>query len=243
MSQPPEPSAPPVPPWERPRRSVPRKAFSQDMIVTAALHVVTTEGVEALTMRRVAQELGTGPASLYAHVSGREELVALVLDRALAGVACPPPDPQRWQEQIKDVLRHARVVLVSQGDVARLLAELGIPLGGENVTVAAEGMLAILASAGLPPQVCAYAVDTLSLYVTAVVVEEAARAHHAAAGANAREAQAMRTESYYAALPPDRFPMLTGMTAEMTREVGDERFEFGLDLLLTGLAAHIPPAT
>jgi AcrR family transcriptional regulator len=208
------------------------------MIVTAALHVIDTEGVDAMSMRRVAQELGTGPASLYAHVSGREELVTLVLDRALAEVVCPPPDPARWQEQIKEVLRHARRALVSHGDLARLLPEVGMPTG-ESLTVTAEGMLAVLAAAGLPKQACAYAVDALSLYVTGIASEEAARAHAGAAGQDG-ETQAARLDGYFAALPPDRFPMLTGMAAELTRDVGDERFEFGLDLMVTGLAALIP---
>lgn len=231
-------SAVPVPPWERARRPAPRRVFSRDVIVTAALHVVDTEGVDALSMRRVAQELGTGPASLYAHVSGREELVNLVLDRALAEVTCPEPDPARWREQIKEVLRHARRALVSHGDLARLLPEVGIP-SGESITVTAEGMLAILACAGMPKQVCAYAVDTLSLYVSGIAAEEAARVRHAADG-HAGDLIATRLETYFAALPPDRFPMLTGMIAELTRDVGDERFEFGLDLLITGLAAHVP---
>lgn len=233
-------AAVPVPPWERPRRAAPRRVFTREAIVTAALHIIDTEGVDAMTMRRIAQELGTGPASLYAHVSGREELIALVLDRALSEVGCPEPDPRRWQEQIKEVLRHSRRVLVSHGDLARLLPEIGVPIG-ESITVTAEGVLAILAAAGLPKQVCAYALDALSLYVTGVAAEEATRAHQA--GANSKETVLMRVHSYYAALPPERFPMLTGMMPEMTRDVGDERFEFGLDLLLTGLAALAPAGT
>lgn len=247
MAQPSEQAAPaepsgqaaPVPPWERPRRAAPRRVFTREAIVTAALHIIDTEGVDAMTMRRIAQELGTGPASLYAHVSGREDLIHLVLDRALTEVRCPPPDPQRWQEQIKDVLRLVRRVLVSHGDLARLLPEIGFPTG-ESVTVTSEAILAILASAGLPKQACAYGVDALSLYVSGIAAEEAVRARSADAGRPADEALAGRADRYIAALPPDRFPMLTGMAAELTRDVGDERFEFGLDLLLTGLAALAP---
>lgn len=229
----------PVPPWGRPRKSVPRRTFTQEAVVTAALQVIDTEGVEALSMRRVAQELGTGAASLYAHVSGREELIGLVLDRVLAEVTCPEPDPERWQEQIKDVLRHTRRVLVAHNDLARLLPEIGVPTG-ESATGAAEGMLVILAAAGLPAQTSAYALDALMLYVTGVVAEEAMRIHAAGDSVRAKEDILTRVHSYYAALPPERFPMLTGMIAEMTRDVGDERFEFGLDLMVKGLAAHAP---
>ncbi|MFI0942656.1 TetR/AcrR family transcriptional regulator [Streptomyces sp. NPDC021020] len=238
MPQPTEPTGAPALPWERPRRSAPRRTFSREAVVTAALHVIDTEGVEAMTMRRVAQELGTGPASLYAHVSGREEMIVLVLDRVLADVTCPEPDPQRWREQIKDVARDGRRALVAHGDLARLLPEIGVPTG-ESITVHSEGMLAILAAAGLPKQVCAYAVDALSMYVTGIAAEEASRAYRARSGGPGPDTAA-RVEDYIAALPPDRFPMLTGMVAELARDVGDERFEFGLDLMVTGLAAHLP---
>ncbi|MFI0723763.1 TetR/AcrR family transcriptional regulator [Streptomyces sp. NPDC021224] len=238
MPQPTEPTGAPALPWERPRRSAPRRTFTRAAVVTAALHVIDTEGVEAMSMRRVAQELGTGPASLYAHVSGREEMIALVLDRVLAAVVCPEPDAGRWREQIKDVMRDSRRALVAHGDLARLLPEIGVPTG-ESVTVISEGMLAVLAAAGLPKQVCAYAVDALSLYVSGIAAEEATRAHHARSGGKGPEI-ATRLEDYIGALPPDRFPMLTGMTAELARDVGDERFEFGMDLMVTGLAAHLP---
>lgn len=237
MPQPAEPTGAPGLPWERPRRSAPRRTFTREAVVSAALHVIDTEGVEAMSMRRVAQELGTGPASLYAHVSGREEMISLVLDRVLSGVVCPAPEPHRWREQIKEVMRDARSALVAHGDLARLLPEIGV-LTGESATVISEGMLAILAAAGLPKQVCAYAVDALSMYVTAIAAEDATRAYARSGGSGPEIATQL--EDYFGALPPDRFPMLTSMTAEMARNVGDERFEFGLDLMVTGLAAHLP---
>jgi AcrR family transcriptional regulator len=232
-----EPNGAPALPWERPRRPAPRRTFTREAVVTAALQVVDAEGVEAMSMRRVAQELGTGPASLYAHVAGREEMIALVLDRVLSGVVCPPPEPARWREQIKEVMRASRSALVAHGDLARLLPEIGVT-SGESVTVISEGMLAILAAAGLPKQVCAYAVDAMSLYVTGIAAEDASRAHRARSGAGPEAAA--RMADFFAALPPERFPMLTGMAAELARDVGDERFEFGLDLMVTGLEAHLP---
>lgn len=233
----------PATPWGRPRKTAVRRVLSQDAVVTAALHVVDTEGVDALSMRRVAQELGTGAASLYAHVAGREELIALLLDRVLGAVDCPEPDPARWQEQVKDVMRQARAVLVRHGDLACLMPEVnGIPTG-ENVTRAAEGMLAILAAAGLPPRVCAYAVDALPLYVTAVAAEEAARARRGAADPEqTHDALLAWLTTYYSSLPKDRFPLITGMVDDLVRAEGDERFEFGLDLLVSGLAKHAPAA-
>lgn len=231
----------PAPPWGPTRKkAAPRRTLSQDAIVTAALHVIDTEGIDALSMRRVAQEVGTGAASLYAHVAGREDLIGLVLDRVRADITCPTPDPARWREQVKDVMRQARAVLAAHGDLARLSMEIGAPTG-ENAMRTGEGVLAILAAGGLPRQVCAYAVDALSLYVTAAAAEEAARAALAAADpAMAPEVFYARVRDYYTALPADRFPLITGMIDELMRDEGDERFEFGLDLLVSGLARHAP---
>ena len=65
----------PTPPGRKPRRPAqPRQPLTRDAIVGTAIRVLDAEGLEAVTMRRVAQELGTGPASLYAHVSGKQEL-------------------------------------------------------------------------------------------------------------------------------------------------------------------------
>lgn len=231
----------PAPPWGPTRKRAPRRALSQDGIIAAALHIIDTEGIDAMSMRRVAQELGTGAASLYAHVAGRDELIALVLDRVRADIHCPVPDPARWQEQTKDVMRQARAVLAAHGDLARLSMEIGVPTG-ENAMRTAEGVLAILVAGRLPVQVCAYGVDALSLYVTAAAAEEAARAFRTGGASQLGAADFLgQVRVYYASLPQEQFPVLTGMVDELMRDVGDERFEFGLDLLVSGLARHVVP--
>ena len=88
------------------RRAPRERALSREAIAAAALAIVDAEGLDAMTMRRVAQELGTGAASLYAHVAGKEELLELVVERVIGEVEIPDePDPEHWQEQLKDGLR------------------------------------------------------------------------------------------------------------------------------------------
>ena len=69
------------------------------------MSLMAREGYDAVSMRSLARELGTGPASLYTHVANREELDQLVLERVVAEVPMPEPDPDRWQEQVKQLLR------------------------------------------------------------------------------------------------------------------------------------------
>lgn len=85
--------------------------WSREQIVGAGVSVADAEGLAAVTMRRVASELGTGAASLYRHVSTRDDLVDLMVDRALGDLA-PPPDTGDWRADVVahniDVLRYLR---------------------------------------------------------------------------------------------------------------------------------------
>ena len=98
----------PIPPWSaaRERRvAEPAKApLTRDAIVEAALALLDADGLEGVSMRRVAQRLGTGPASLYQHVGGKDELLELVLDRVSAEVEIPAPGvgADGWQEPLKE---------------------------------------------------------------------------------------------------------------------------------------------
>src|SRR4051794_2356707 len=86
------------PPAPRSRRERPAKPpLSREAIVAAALDIARSEGVEALSMRRVAQELDTGPASLYVYVADRRELQELVFDAAIGTIEIPPIEPESWR--------------------------------------------------------------------------------------------------------------------------------------------------
>ena len=83
----------PEPPWRRRSKKTRRQVLDRDRIVEVALRIIDEEGIDGLSMRRIAEELDTGPASLYAHVSGKEELLDLVLDRVIGEIELPEPDP------------------------------------------------------------------------------------------------------------------------------------------------------
>src|SRR6202451_3890440 len=85
-----------------------KEPITVDAIIETALGIVEREGYAALTMRRVASALETGPASLYAHVVNKEDLDELLIGRLCAGVELPPPDPRTWREQIISVCSQIR---------------------------------------------------------------------------------------------------------------------------------------
>ncbi len=85
----------------RSTRDRPAKApLSEEAVVDAALAILKSEGLEAVTMRRVAAALDTGAASLYVYVSGREGLLQAMQDRVTASIKLESPDPSRWRAQL-----------------------------------------------------------------------------------------------------------------------------------------------
>jgi AcrR family transcriptional regulator len=224
----------PEPPWRRRKGEVPRadrRPLTRDAIVEAALTLLDREGLSGLSMRRLAQELDVGAASLYWHVGDKEELLGLLLDRIVGEGKVPDPDPANWQEQAKEMAREARRLFQRHRDAAQI--SLGrIPAGPHSLPVL-ERNLAIFVAAGLPPRVIAYASDMFALYVGGFAFEESLRVPplgDADAGID-------QFAEYLRSLPPDEFPTLVGLADDLTAGDADERFEFALDLLVLGLEA------
>ena len=78
--------------------------------------MLDAEGLDAVSMRRLAEELDTGPASLYWHVGSKDGLLDLVLDAIIGEQHVPDPEPERWQEQLKEVARTMRAMKYLPGE-------------------------------------------------------------------------------------------------------------------------------
>jgi AcrR family transcriptional regulator len=225
----------PAPP-RRPSRHVDRPGrrptLTLEAIVKAAIAVLDESGVVGLSMRRVAERLGTGAASLYGYVSGREQLLELVFDELVGQVPLPTPDPERWREQVFEMLRDLRAVLMSHRDAA--LAGLGrIPTSPQTLA-AAEVLVATLRTGGLSDRVVAIGLDQLILYVSACAFEDGLLKQ---AGMRPEEVAQYFADvhAFYEALPPAQYPVLASVANEMTSADGDERFEFGIAAFVAGL--------
>jgi AcrR family transcriptional regulator len=231
----------PAPPWRRPRRDpvAPRQPLTRAIIIDTALGIVDREGLDGLSMRRVAQDLNTGPATLYAHVANKEELLDLLLDRVSSEVTVPEPDPGRWQEQLRDVMRGLYRVLGRHGDIARV-ALAAVPTGPNTLRIS-DRMLGILLAGGVPAQIAAWSIDRLFLYVSADAFEGSLHvAKQWSSGQTPEEYYAGfvgQLHSYFASLPAEHFPNIAANVEELTSGGGDARFEFGLDMLIQGIAA------
>jgi AcrR family transcriptional regulator len=220
----------------RSRRDRPAKpALSRQAIVEAGLDLIRREGLSALSMRRIAQELDTGPASLYVYVANREELHELLFDAAIGTIEVEATDPARWREQLRALIVRMTTMMLEDYPGIAIMGMTTIPTG-DNALRVTESVLSLLKAGGASDQAAAYAGDLLSMYATAIAFEQSI---HQASGSDpddeARELQ--RVASRFAAVPADCFPTMAALAPYMTRGSGAERFLLGVDVIINGLLA------
>jgi AcrR family transcriptional regulator len=214
----------------RSTRDRPAKApLSQDAVVDAALAILKSDGLEAVTLRRVAAALDTGAASLYVYVSGRDGLLKAMQDRVTAAVELEPPDPARWRAQLHSLLERSLVALAAHpGIAATIMAEP--PTTYANLRLV-ENLLGILLAGGIDPQVAAWGADIFAALVTHVAIENDVRR---------TDPSAIADELYqnFARLSPDQFPLITAHATQLVAGDSEERFRFAVDVVLDGMLAR-----
>jgi AcrR family transcriptional regulator len=226
-----------APALPRSTRDRPAKApLSENAIVDAALAITRAEGLDAVTMRRVAAELDTGAASLYVYVRNRDELLRAMLDRVAGTVPRVASEPGRWREQVHDLMRGFRDALEAYPGLASVLT--GDVPTTENVLAGAESLLGILLEGGIASQDASWAVDILMLIMTATATETDIRRAAGRTTDADREDAVARIRDVFAGLPPARFPLLMGHASELVAGAGEERFRFAIDTFLDGLVAR-----
>jgi AcrR family transcriptional regulator len=214
-----------------------RQSLDRAQVVRAALELLDEVGLEGLSMRRLADRLGVKAASVYWHVRDKEELLDLVFDRVIGEIEVPEPEPSRWRGQVAEVAHEMRRVTKKHRDIARV--QLGRFPIGPNALTFAEALHAILRAGGMPDRTSAYAGQLLPLYVSAFALEESSGLR-SPSGEEASPEDVLDTiRGYLRSLPVERFPNLVALAGDITGGDPDERFEFGLELLLDGLERRL----
>jgi AcrR family transcriptional regulator len=210
-----------------------KQPITVDAIIGTAFGIVETEGYEALTMRRVATALETGPSSLYAHVVNKEDLDELLIGRLCAGIDLPEPDPAAWRQQLSGVCAQLRDQYLRYPGISRA-AFAAAPSNLDTLRVS-EGMLAILLAGGVGPQAAAWAIDSLTLYVNAYCLELSLVSRPLSRSDDDWVVSRDELLSRFAALPAT-FPQTKRYAAELTAGTGHDRFDFTIGLMIDGLA-------
>ncbi|MET7986070.1 TetR/AcrR family transcriptional regulator [Streptomyces sp. NPDC005281] len=219
-------------PASRPsRRERPAKpALTRDGIVATAVALMRAEGLRRVTMRRLAQELDTGPASLYVYVRNTAELHAAVLDDLLGGVDLRPARTDGdWRDRLVRVLTSYTAVLFEHPGLAR--SALVARPHGERYLDLVETLLSLLDEGGVPGDRAAWAIDLLLQFATATAAEHAAG-----------EEGPAETEGEWAALAaavrgasPGRHPRIAALGTELLSGPGELRLDWGFHVLINGV--------
>jgi AcrR family transcriptional regulator len=213
----------------------PKPALSVEQIVRAAIEIADAEGVDALSMRRVADKLSVGTMSLYRYVPGKGELIDLMLERVLADNGSPDSEPTRWRPRLESMARsswrmyheHPWMLLVTERH----------PVMGPTEVAGLESLLRAVSGLGLSPSEMFGAIALVDSFVRGM----------ARYGVDAREAErrtGISTDEWWQAqgecladvMTADQYPMMqmigeTGVWGESE----DVSFEFGLERLLDGI--------
>jgi AcrR family transcriptional regulator len=231
------PPALPPQPWQRaPQRQGTRRRdpLTQDAIVEKALEVLDAEGLDGLSMRRLAEQFDTGPASLYWHVGSKDGLLDLLLDRVIGEIEVPEPDPQRWREQLKEVAHTIRATILRHRDIVRI--SIGrIPMG-PNALRHSESVLAIMRAGGVPDRLAVLGHHLLLAAINGFTMDETGEPP---ADQPSLEEGAEMARDYLAALPPDDFPNLVALADQFAISDPEVRFDLLVDLFVEGLARRV----
>ena len=230
---------------ERPHKG-PKPALSLGRIVDAAVRVADAEGLDAVSMGRVAAELGTAPMSLYRHVSAKEELLTLMVDAAWGPVSDGPasdgPAPgEGWRAGL------SRWAWALRAGARRHPWGVRIPLNGlpimPNEVAWFENALACMAGTGLSEARKASVIMLLAGYVRTLATTEAdIEAAIRASGLTPSQWMASYPRMLAELADPARFPALARFIAAGVFEAEDgpdDEFIFGLDRILDGVAVLI----
>jgi AcrR family transcriptional regulator len=211
-----------------PSQTATRSRLSPDQVAAAALELLDRDGLEALSMRRLAEQLGVGTMTLYGYFRSKDELLDAVVDAAVAERA-PFSFEGTWKEQIRRLMQGSRRNLGRHPGLVKVRADRPV-LQPEALRFAETGVT-ILRRAGFGRTDAARAFRLLFTYVFGYV-----------SFSPDETADQARRDSLAAtvALPPDEYPTLRETSAELADAMaGEETFDFGLDRIIDGLEARL----
>jgi len=205
-----------------------RGSLSREAVVEAALAVVDAEGVEALSMPRLARQLDAGTMTLYRYVQSKQELLDALAMRAIAEVRLEGSDPGDAAGTLLGWGRGIRRVLLAHPGVAELMARRAVI--GSGIFQGIEELLTRLHAARMPGGVALRGIYAVLIYTLGSTIWERARVR-----SQSETEYAAQWRRGFAQLEPGRFPHVAGVLNELGTLASEEQFETGLQSLVRGL--------
>ena len=208
-----------------------RERLTRERIIAAALRVMDTDGLEAVSMRRIAREVGVEAMSLYHHVRDKEDVLDGICEAVMREFKYPD-EAGDISERLRAGARSYRRILQAHPDVMRLFAERHGPARSSPDSYRPmEFALRLFREAGLSDRDCVQAFHAFGGYIQGFVMMEG--------GTIASPERVNRKQDLAVMLPLDEFPVLAAVSHYFAECDGDEQFEFGMDLMIRGLTAKV----
>ena len=222
-------------PAPRSRRDRPAKpALTYEGIVATAVAVMRAEGLQRVTMRRLAQELDTGPASLYVYVANTAELHAAILEELLGEVDLSAVRADgEWRERLAAVLGSYTMVLFEHPSLAH--SALVTRPSGPNYLALVETILELLHEGQVPDAQAAWGVDVLLLVATATAAEQSARSQDAAA-----RDQENAIETALREATAETYPRIAALRMDLISGTPEQRLAWIFRTVINGAKDTLP---
>ena len=222
----------PDPPWSglaaRRARRTRNAPLDRERIVGAALAIVDAEGIEGLTFRRLADDLGVTPMSIYWHVADKAELLELVGHAVLAEIEIPPARGD-WREQLRGIHRELLRGVLRHPNTSDIL--IGRARYGPAGLAMFERMLGTLLEAGFSPEAAFDAYQSLYLFTLGFLATSSR--------SPAFVEMQRQGVGYMLSLPIERFPSIRRVAPVIGRRPLEAQFGIGLDVVIEGIAARL----
>jgi len=211
----------------------PSTRLTKRAVADRALQLADSSGLEGLTIRKLAADLGVTPMALYWHFRSKEELLDGLAERLWSEIDVAVDQASPWSAQLRSMLESLVAVLRAHPAAARLLQEH--ERQNESSLRATEVTLGILRAAGFDPEYAsAIAISTLWTGIMLVMSEPGAET---LPGKDRAELQRVK-QIKLATLPPDSYPRLVECAAPMTSSTDPAfHYEFGISLFIAGVEA------
>lgn len=215
-----------------------RARLSRAAVIDRALALSDADGLDAVTIRRLAADLGVSPMALYWHFRSKEELLAGLAGRLWAGIDTDVDPAADWTTQLRSLLESLVRVLREHPSACTLLLAAE-KMNSQAALNATEATLDVLRRAGFDPAEAA-AIARNGLYTGLMLVMSEPGSEPGLADADRAESQ-RRNRVRLALLPPDRYPRVIESAAPLTAcEDPDLHYRFGIDLFIAGVQAMAP---
>ena len=228
--------------------------ITRELVLDAAMRLVEEEGLDALTMRKLGDRLGTDPAMVYRRFKDKDELLEALADEVFASAgrgdggdggdggswsdtraAAPAaPQPADWQEGLRQMAHGVRAGLLAHPTLMGVAVRR--PPRGEATFRGINAGLGVLLAAGLSEEDAAYGYQAVLFYALGFAVLEAPFA----AAPDGGVAQQAQTHRALAQLPAEQYPSVAATIDHLYGPDLEGQFDYGLRLLITGLTAKVP---